>query len=61
MIGAGAIILPEIEIGAECRIGAGAVVVKNVSAGSLAMGNPARIIGNCSAHEPISPPESDSG
>ena len=44
MIGAGAIILPKIEIGAGCVIGAGAVVTKNIPAGSLAVGNPAKVV-----------------
>jgi sugar O-acyltransferase (sialic acid O-acetyltransferase NeuD family) len=46
MIGAGAVILPKIDIGAGCIIGAGAVVTKNISARSLAVGNPAKIIRN---------------
>jgi sugar O-acyltransferase (sialic acid O-acetyltransferase NeuD family) len=61
MIGAGAIVIPKIEIGPGCTIGAGAVVVKNVPAGSLAVGNPARIIRNSSAHEATSPLENDPG
>ena len=44
MIGAGAVILPRIAIGAGCIIGAGAVVTRNVSSGSMAVGNPARIV-----------------
>lgn len=43
-IGAGAIILPGIRIGSRAMIAAGAVVTKNVTAGSLMMGNPARHI-----------------
>lgn len=44
VVGAGAIILPKIEIGAGCVIGAGAVVTRNIQAGSLARGNPAKIV-----------------
>jgi maltose O-acetyltransferase len=46
MIGAGAIILPKIEIGAGCVIGAGAVVTKNIPARSMAVGNPAKVVQN---------------
>lgn len=41
-IGAGAVILPGIRIGAGAMIGAGAVVTKNVPAGMTVVGNPAR-------------------
>ncbi|WP_310890334.1 hypothetical protein [Microbacterium aurantiacum] len=41
-IGAGAILLGDIEIGAGATIGAGAVVVKSVPAGDVVAGNPAR-------------------
>lgn len=43
-IGAGAVILPGIEIGEGAMIGAGAVVRKNVAAFSTVVGNPARIL-----------------
>jgi maltose O-acetyltransferase len=43
-IGGGAIILPGVTIGDGCVIGAGSIVVRDVPAGSLAVGNPARII-----------------
>jgi len=43
-IGAGAIILPGLHIGAGAMIGAGAVVTKNVPAGATVVGNPARIL-----------------
>lgn len=44
-IGAGAVILPGIEIGAYAMIGAGAVVTRSVPAFALAYGNPARVHG----------------
>jgi maltose O-acetyltransferase len=42
-IGSGAIILPGVSIGDDAVIGAGAVVTRNVPAGALAIGNPARL------------------
>ncbi|MFC1596053.1 serine O-acetyltransferase EpsC [Candidatus Margulisiibacteriota bacterium] len=44
VIGAGASVLGAINIGHNCKIGAGAVVVKEVPANSTAVGNPAYII-----------------
>jgi len=41
-IGAGAVILPGIHIGAKAMIGAGAVVTRDVAPGSVVLGNPAR-------------------
>lgn len=41
-IGAGAVILPGLEIGKGAMIGAGAVVTQNVPAGEIWLGNPAR-------------------
>jgi UDP-2-acetamido-3-amino-2,3-dideoxy-glucuronate N-acetyltransferase len=43
-IGAGAVILPGVRIGAGAMVGAGAVVTKNVKAGAVVVGNPAREI-----------------
>lgn len=43
-LGANATILPGIELGEGCMVGAGAVVTKNVPAHALVVGNPARII-----------------
>jgi maltose O-acetyltransferase len=43
-IGGGAIVLPGVTIGDGCVIGAGSVVRRDLPAGSLAVGNPARII-----------------
>jgi acetyltransferase-like isoleucine patch superfamily enzyme len=43
-IGSGAIILPGVRIGARSIIGAGAVVTKDVAAGVIAVGSPARVL-----------------
>lgn len=45
-VGAGTIILPGVEIGDKVVIGAGSVVSKNIHANSVAVGNPARVIGS---------------
>ena len=42
VIGAGAIILPGITIGAKAIVGAGAVVTKDVPSGATVVGNPAK-------------------
>ena len=44
-IGANATILPGIELGEYCMVGAGAVVTKNIPPKSIVVGNPARIVG----------------
>lgn len=44
-IGAGTVLVPGVRIGKGAMIGAGSVVTKNVPAGSLAYGNPARVKG----------------
>ncbi len=41
----GVIIIGPVEIGAGARIGAGAVVINDVPAGAVAVGNPARLVG----------------
>lgn len=43
-IGAGAVVLPGIQIGKGAMVAAGSVVTKDVVAGSLVMGNPAKHI-----------------
>jgi acetyltransferase-like isoleucine patch superfamily enzyme len=43
-IGAGAVILPGVEIGERAVVGAGAVVTKDIPAGKTVVGNPAHII-----------------
>lgn len=44
-IGAGAIVIPGVEIGRYALVGAGAVVTRDVPAHALVVGNPARQIG----------------
>jgi acetyltransferase-like isoleucine patch superfamily enzyme len=43
-VGGGAILCPGIEIGEEAFVGAGAVVVKDVPARAVVVGNPARVL-----------------
>lgn len=43
-LGGGAIVLPGVTIGADTVVGAGAVVTKDLPAGVLALGNPARVV-----------------
>jgi acetyltransferase-like isoleucine patch superfamily enzyme len=43
-IGGGAILCPGVEIGEEAFVGAGAVVTKDVAAGVVVVGNPARVL-----------------
>jgi UDP-2-acetamido-3-amino-2,3-dideoxy-glucuronate N-acetyltransferase len=45
-IGANSTILPSLKIGSNSKIGAGSVVTKDVIAGSVMIGNPAREINN---------------
>ncbi|MGB4073098.1 acetyltransferase [Pseudomonas sp.] len=48
-VGASAVVLPRLRIGAWATIGAGAVVTRDVPAGAVVVGNPARIL----RYEPI--------
>lgn len=43
-IGGGSIVMPGVEIGDDCVIGAGSVVTKSVPSGSIAAGNPAKLL-----------------
>ena len=43
-VGMGALILPGVKIGDHAVIGAGSVVTKNVPAGAIVAGNPARLL-----------------
>lgn len=44
LIGAGAVVLPRVTIGDNTVVGAGAVVTRDLPAGVVAIGNPARIL-----------------
>jgi sugar O-acyltransferase (sialic acid O-acetyltransferase NeuD family) len=44
MIGTGAVVLPRIHIGRKTVIGAGSVVTRDIPAGVIAYGNPARVM-----------------
>jgi len=44
-VGAGAIVLPGVRIGAAAVVGAGSTVIKPVAAGETVLGNPARRAG----------------
>ncbi|MEX1141164.1 MAG: acyltransferase [Thermoleophilaceae bacterium] len=44
-VGGGATLLPGIEVGEDAFVGSGAVVTRNVPAGAVAMGVPARVVG----------------
>jgi len=52
MIGAGAGVFGNIEVGARAKIGAGSVVLKTVPARCTAAGVPARLVGLCANQEP---------
>lgn len=43
-VGAGSTVIPGIKIGKWCQIGAGSVVVKDIPDGSLAYGNPCKVV-----------------
>jgi len=50
-IGGGAVLCPGVEIGEEAFVGAGAVVVNDVPARKLVVGNPARVLRDVSENE----------
>ncbi len=52
LIGAGAKILGNIEVGERARVGAGAVVLSSVPARTTVAGSPARVVGAAGADEP---------
>ncbi len=52
-IGAGAVILPGIEVGLAAMVGAGAVVTDSVPPYAIVQGNPARIVGYVGADKSI--------
>ena len=57
-IGAGAVVLPGVTIGAWAMVGAGAVVTASLPAHAIARGNPARVTGwACVCGRPLRPTE----
>eukprot|EP00934_Nitzschia_sp_Nitz4_P004662 Nitzschia sp. Nitz4//scaffold335_size18684//5600//7308//NITZ4_008769-RA/size18684-augustus-gene-0.11-mRNA-1//1//CDS//3329548273//4652//frame0 len=54
LIGAGASILGNIQIGAAAKIGAGSIVLQSIPAGATAVGAPAKIIGRALEQDPAS-------
>jgi serine O-acetyltransferase len=52
MIGAGAGVFGNVEIGARAKVGTGSVVLKSVPARCTAAGVPARLVGMCANQEP---------
>lgn len=52
-IGSGAILLPGVTIGREAIVGAGAVVTKDIPEKKVALGTPARVIGDVHDDEPV--------
>jgi acetyltransferase-like isoleucine patch superfamily enzyme len=44
-LGARVMVVPGVEIGDGCIIGASSVVARSIPAGSIAVGNPARVVG----------------
>jgi UDP-2-acetamido-3-amino-2,3-dideoxy-glucuronate N-acetyltransferase len=50
-VGGGSVLLPGITIGANAFVGAGSVVTKDVPAGAIVVGNPARIVGTVRPEE----------
>ena len=59
VVGAGAKVLGPITVGADSRIGANAVVVKQVPPNSVVVGVPGRIVKRGKAHLPTDPPDLD--
>jgi UDP-2-acetamido-3-amino-2,3-dideoxy-glucuronate N-acetyltransferase len=50
-VGGGSLLLPGVTIGANAFVGAGSVVTKDVPAGAIVVGNPARIVGTVRPEE----------
>lgn len=54
-IGAGAVILPGIKIGANAMVAAGAVVTRSIPPNAIVVGNPAKIVGYVNAKKETKP------
>ena len=50
-VGAGSIILPNVKIGSRVIVGAGSVVTRDIPDNSVAVGNPAKVIGTFDDYE----------
>jgi acetyltransferase-like isoleucine patch superfamily enzyme len=50
-VGGGAVLCPAIEIGSEAYVGAGTVVIRDVAARTVVVGNPARVLRDVSPEE----------
>ena len=51
-VGAGAVVLPGVTIGAHAMVGAGAVVTGDVTESAVVVGNPARMVRHLEQHAP---------
>jgi acetyltransferase-like isoleucine patch superfamily enzyme len=58
-VGGGAVLCPAVEIGEEAYVGAGAVVVGDVPARAVVVGNPARKIREVATDELLDGPPAD--
>src|SRR6202020_1423278 len=55
-LGAGVIVCPGVSIGSDTVVGAGAVVTRDLPAGVVAFGKPARVRREIGDHDRIDPP-----
>ncbi|MEA2607241.1 MAG: UDP-2-acetamido-3-amino-2,3-dideoxy-glucuronate N-acetyltransferase [Chloroflexota bacterium] len=54
-VGGGSVLLPGVTVGTNALVGAGSVVTKDVPAGAIVFGNPARIVGMVNPAEILEP------
>ncbi|MEA2143154.1 MAG: maltose O-acetyltransferase, partial [Solirubrobacteraceae bacterium] len=60
-LGGGVIVCPGVTIGDDTVVGAGAVVTRDLPAGVVAVGNPARVLRGISAHDRVDVPQLGGG